>query len=267
MLSKNVAIVTGATRGIGRAIVERLSKEGMSCIMVGSRIESFEPMSKNPPTLLNQEQWHRGLAIDFAQWPKWIDENQFRGIHFSEKMESNEHQAVTGSWPLLKLEPGYELALLVNVAGITQASPSVLCSPLEMQKLMNINFFSAVSMCNAALRSMIRSRKRQSRAPCILNVSSVLGESSVDPVAGTSVYSATKAALAQYSRVLAAEVAGTGIRVHCVSPSLVPDTDMIQNLNDQARERLFAHFGDKPDTHIQTKDEIAAKVWQLYEES
>ncbi|CEP63927.1 3-oxoacyl-[acyl-carrier-protein] reductase (NADPH) LALA0_S09e05622g [Lachancea lanzarotensis] len=265
MSSQKVALVTGATRGIGRAIVDRLSREGMCCIMVGSKLESFRSMTENPPVLLHKEQWHRGLAIDLARWPHWVDEKQFSGIHFSKETHSSGHLPVSGTWPLLQLDTGYELAMLVNVAGIAQASPSVLCGPMEMQKMVNINFLSAVSMCNAAVRRMIRSRKRLDRAPCIVNVSSVLGDPGVYPVTGTSVYSATKAALAQYSRVLAAEVADTGIRVECVSPSLVPDTDMIQSLSPQARERLFAQFGENNDTHIQNKEEIATQIWELYE--
>ncbi|SCV05686.1 LANO_0H12948g1_1 [Lachancea nothofagi CBS 11611] len=254
-----VALVTGATRGIGRAIVDKLSSKGLCCIMVGSSMESFDLMRQKPLSISQDSQWHRGLAIDLAQWPYWTKQTSFSGVHFS---GTNETLHKNGKWSLLEMDNGYDLAMLVNCAGIVQASPSVLCGTEQMQRLTNVNLLSAISMCNIASRRMMRSRRHLVRAPCIINISSVLGDPNVDPMPGTSLYSASKAALAQYSRVLSAELSRAGVSVHCISPSLVPGTDMIQNLNSMARSRLEAQF-DAEKSH-QSPQQIAKHVWDIY---
>ncbi|CUS20522.1 LAQU0S01e08504g1_1 [Lachancea quebecensis] len=256
-----VALITGATRGIGRAIVDKLSSEGLSCVMVGSRKESFGPMKKSPPVICRESQWHRGLAIDLAQWPQWTHQDKFDGFHFSTAAGSHTYRCNDGAWPLLDFAPSSELALLVNCAGVTQASPALRCDASEIQQITNVNYLSAVSLCNMAAKRMLRSRKHLSRPPCIVNISSILGDPTAPVLTGTALYGASKAALAQFSRTLAAELARTGIRVHCLSPSLVAQTDMVRTLEDTSRARLQSTFGQFP---VQSPQDIASQVWELY---
>ncbi|SCU94488.1 LADA_0G08834g1_1 [Lachancea dasiensis] len=256
-----VAIVTGATRGIGRSIVDKLSSEGVCCIMVGSKLESFQHMHNNPVQLKGQMHWNRGIAIDLSEWPKWTQQTTYPGWHFSES-PGRRSQPQPGSWALLDFDYTlYDLALMVNCAGVTQASPSILYGTDAMQRLMNINFLSAASLCNIASKRMARSRRYLEYAPHIINISSVVASPTVTPVPGTSLYAGSKAALSQYSRVLSAELARAGIRVSCVSPSLVAETDMIRNLPAKAKSVLESYFGAE---HRQSPDDVASQVWDLY---
>lgn len=257
-----VALITGATRGIGRAIVDKLSAEGLSCLMVGSRKESFGPMTADLPVICRELQWHRGLVVDLAQWPQWTQQDRFDGFHFSSAPGARAYRCSDGAWPLLGLPPSSELALLVNCAGVTQASPALRCDASEIQRITNINYLSAVSLCNMAAKRMLRSRKHLSRPPCIVNISSILGDPATSALPGTALYSASKAALAQFSRTLSAELARAGIRVHCLSPSLVAQTDMVQTLEEDAKVRLESAFSQFP---AQSPQQIASQVWKLYD--
>lgn len=127
---------------------------------------------------------------------------------------------------------------------------------------MNINFLSTVSMCNLATRSMIRCRKHQGVFPLqIVNISSILGESDMI-VRGTSIYSASKAAVSQYSKVLSQEVSTLGIRVNTIAPGLVRDTDMIKNLSDSSQKGLMDII--TTDSYRSSPQEIASSVWSIY---
>lgn len=127
---------------------------------------------------------------------------------------------------------------------------------------MNINFLSTVSMCNLATRSLIRCRKNQGAFPLqIVNISSILGESDMI-VRGTSIYSASKAAVSHYSKVLSQEVSTLGIRVNTIAPGLVEDTDMIKNLSDSSQKGLMDIM--TTDSYRSSPQEIASSVWSIY---
>ncbi|SCU86285.1 LAMI_0D01288g1_1 [Lachancea mirantina] len=255
-----VAIITGASRGIGRAIVEKFASQGVCCVMVASKMQSFEAIRKALPPIVTGGQWHRGIAIDLNEWPSWADAENFEGFHREANAglgELHQTQKVSLFEYPHKL---YQLRALVNCAGITQTSVSLRTTAEETAALMKVNFLSAVTMCNMAARRMIRSRKHFPDAqPCIVNVSSVLGLPDTTPAPGTAVYSASKAALEQYSRVLAAELQPLGIRVASIEPGLVAGTDMVKNLDDSAQKRLANKLQSPAKV---TPEAIAQQVWQ-----
>lgn len=257
-----VAIVTGATRGIGRAIVQKLSSQGISCICVGSSRKSIANIKLGEHLqTVKEAQRHRSLAIDLSQWPQWTTEKNHFGIDYVPNR-------VESFFPLINFElwnspqQRYFLSLVVNCAGTTQTSLSLRTSAQEMQRIMNINFLSTVSMCNMATRSMIRYRNHQDTLPLqIINISSILGESDLT-VKGTSIYSASKAAVSQYSKVLSQEISTLGIRVNTIAPGLVSDTDMIKELDSTAHGALTDLMSDS--NHRSTPQQIAARVWSIY---
>ncbi|GAV54532.1 hypothetical protein ZYGR_0AM00700 [Zygosaccharomyces rouxii] len=257
-----VAIVTGATRGIGKAIVQELSGQGISCICIGSSKESIAGIRLGEHLqTVRENQRHRSLAIDLSLWPQWVTQKKHFGIDYSpHRLES--------TFPLMGFESWnsphqrYCLSLVVNCAGTTQSSISLRTSAEEMQRIMKINFLSTVSMCNLATRSMIRYRSHQGALPLqIVNISSILGETDL-AVKGTSIYSASKAAVSQYSEVLSQEVSTWGIRVNTIAPGLVHGTDMIKELEDSAQKTLADLMATS--NRISTPQEIASSVWSIY---
>ncbi|CAR30960.1 hypothetical protein ZYGR_0P02640 [Zygosaccharomyces rouxii] len=257
-----VAIVTGATRGIGKAIVQKLSSQGISCICIGSSRESIAGIKLGDHLQsVKENQRHRSLAIDLSQWPQWVAQKSHFGIeYYPQRLESMFPLMGFNSWN--SPHQRYCLSLVVNCAGTTQSSISLRTSTEEMQRIMNINFLSTVSMCDLATRSMIRQRSHSGALPLqIVNISSVLGETEL-AVKGTSIYSASKAAISHYSKVLSQEVSNWGIRVNTIAPGLVNGTDMIKGLDDTAQTALMNLMATS--NRRSTPQEIASSVWSIY---
>ncbi|QLG72188.1 hypothetical protein HG535_0C05420 [Zygotorulaspora mrakii] len=257
-----VAIVTGASRGIGKSIVNRLSREGISCIAIASSKKSIEGIKLDDPLMLiHEKQRHRSLAIDLSQWPQWTASEKHFGIDY--------HENKSGYFPLYDMwkdsDTIYQPTLLVNCAGITQQSLSVRTDVDTITKLMNVNFMSSVSLTNMTLKQMIKNRKRtradtRTNRPCIINICSVLATSDLT-VPGTSVYAASKAALSQYTKVVAQEVNPCNIAIVSISPGLVPATDMLKGLECDGQshlQKLASTFGTC------TPEQIASQVWDIY---
>lgn len=262
-----VAIITGATRGIGRAIVQELSSHGVCCVMIGSSMESLQSLEMAPPHFKHSQQWHRAISIDLATWPRWTEMSGFPGFEITH-VDGKVHQEPTllsfhdYSFWRDKHNAQYDLKLLVNCAGVTQTTASIRTSTEKMQQLLNVNFMSAVSMCNMFSRRVIRTKKDlEGPAPCIVNISSILGQHQGPIVAGTSIYSASKAAILSYSKVLGVELAPLGIRVECICPGLVPGTDMIKQLDPDTQKKLQTNFELRQPI---TSSNIASRVWRIF---
>lgn len=259
-----VAIITGASRGIGKAITRKLSQEGISCLAIASTRESIENIRIDDHLFyVNKNQRHRSLAIDLSQWPQWISKDKHFGIDYqSTHRPSNAFYSLfdmCSSWAQGNSDTKYCLDLLVNCAGVTQNSLGLRTSNEDITKIMNVNFMSCVSMCNLAIKQMLRSRKRYPFSPSVINISSILSEGDL-VVPGTSVYAASKAALTQYTKVIARESESWNISVSSLSPGLVKNTDMIGGLNATIQSQL-----DQIMNHEHTTtEEIASKVWHLY---
>ncbi|SJM88775.1 related to 3-oxoacyl-[acyl-carrier-protein] reductase [Zygosaccharomyces bailii] len=256
-----VALITGASRGIGKAIVQKLSRQGLSCICVASSKESISHICLGDHlSVTRKHQRHRSLAVDLARWPQWLSQKSYPGIDYLPLIQEGFFPLLdTRSWAVEQADVQYRLSLLVNCAGTTQSSISLRTDPLEAQRIMNINFMSSISMCNSTIRSMIRSRTDSSFPLQIINVSSVLGASDL-VIPGTSVYTASKAALSHYTKVLAQEILPLGIRVASISPGLVSKTDMIKGLDQSAQTKLKEIMKSK----VSTPEEIASQVWAIY---
>lgn len=263
-----IAIVTGATRGIGKEILKRLSSNGLSCLAIGSSKESISKIKVNEHLYYVKEgQKHRSLAIDLATWPQWGYNKKFTGIEYYSNSTTG-----WGEYPLFdKLNfknssdadsVKYYVSMLVNCAGITQESISLTTSPEEMQRILNVNFQSSVGMCNMVVRRMIKEQKFNFDKPKhIINISSVLGNSAIY-LPGTSIYSASKAALTQYTHILNEEVKTLGIMASVLNLGLIPDTSMIKNLNNQ---NGVPHHLHQLSFTTSTPDSVASQVLEIYQ--
>ena len=226
-----VAIVTGATRGIGKAISQKLLQKGLSCIMLGSTKESIKyvAMDKDYSQSKSLYQRHCAMAIDFKKWPHWLDCETYDGIEYFKNKPPLKQKYHTVFDPCDKWSTNelyYYVNLLINCAGLTQESLSVRTTASQMQDIMNVNFMSPVTMTNICIKQMMKSQRRrpelsnESAQLTIINISSILHSGEMK-VPGTSVYSASKAALSRFTEVLAREMEPRGVRCFAVSPGLV----------------------------------------------
>ncbi|QLQ80162.1 hypothetical protein HG537_0D01630 [Torulaspora globosa] len=257
-----VAVVTGASRGIGKAILKKFSSEGLSCVALASSKQSISNIKLGSHLhILHENQRHRSLAIDFSDWPRWTQSKKHYGIDYQPDCVASEFGLfdMLRSWS--SSENKYYLAVLVNCAGITQTTLSMRTDPIAMARIMNVNLMSCVSLCNMAIKQMVRDRKFVPIKPSIINIGSILGTESSPIMPGTSLYAASKAALNQYSKVLSKEICGLDIAVETVNPGLVPESDMIKTLDTKIQDQLRHSMG--PGTI--SSDKIASIIWDHYQ--
>lgn len=202
-------LVTGGSQGIGLAIAKRFAREGASLLLVSRNSTKLDAALALLPTV-DASQVHATAPFDLS-----------KGLKFTE--------ADLGT----KLT---SIDVLVNCAGVAQAS-LLLSTPSEtINQLVNLNLIGTINATQALLKPMIRRR-----SGCIINVSSVLGRRGVK---GTSVYAATKAGVTAFSRSLAVELSGRNIRVNSLCPGLV-DTEMAESVDESLREMFTAQSPSK----------------------
>ncbi len=212
-MQNKIALVTGATRGIGRAIAEELAAQGAFVIGTATSEKGAERIS----VYLGEK--GKGLVLDVA--------NQ-------ESIDSVLEQ--------IKKEVG-DIDILVNNAGITRDNLLMRMKDDEWFDIMQTNLTSVYRLSKAMLRSMMK--KRFGR---IITIGSVVG-SSGNP--GQSNYCAAKAGLIGFSKGLAKEVASRGITVNVVAPGFIA-TDMTEVLTDEQKASILTnvpagHLGEPKD--------------------
>ncbi|MGB5696644.1 MAG: 3-oxoacyl-[acyl-carrier-protein] reductase [Polyangiales bacterium] len=221
-LAGKIAIVTGGSRGIGRAISVALARAGAHVLI---NYRSNEEAATETLRLV-EAAGGRGelLGFDVAD-PESVD----RAI----KMAIDRHEGID---------------ILVNNAGISVDQLLLRVSAKELEKTWATNVNGAVYCAKACIRPMMK--KRWGR---IINVSSIVAESGN---AGQVVYASSKAALLGLTRSLAREVASRNVTVNAVAPGFI-DTDMTANLPDAARQGIIAQT---PLGRIGRPEEVAAAV-------
>ena len=197
-----VALVTGASRGIGKAIAEALSSDGFTVVGTATteagaqRIAGYLAAIDNAGT---------GLVLDVA------DDDSVNDVisHILDNFTA----------PLV----------LVNNAGITRDNILMRMKPQEWDDVMNTNLTALYRVSKACLRGMTKARWGR-----IVNITSVVGSMGN---AGQSNYAASKAGAEGFSRALARELGSRAITVNCVAPGFI-DTDMTRELPAEQRELL-----------------------------
>lgn len=223
-LSGQTGLVTGASRGIGRAIAEALGAAGATVVgtatsEAGARAISARLKDAGVPG--------GGLCLDVGSAEQ---------VASAVQTASDQFGAPT---------------LLVNNAGITRDGLLMRMPPDQWDAVINTNLTAVYRTCQACLRGMIKARYGR-----IINLTSVVAASG-NP--GQSNYAAAKAGLVGFSKSLAREVAARGITVNSVAPGFI-ETDMTAGLDEAQREALA---GNIPLGRMGRADEVAAAVVYL----
>jgi 3-oxoacyl-[acyl-carrier protein] reductase len=220
-LDGKVALVTGASRGIGAAIAQYLGKAGAT--VVGTATTD-----------------HGASAISIA-----LEQAGIKGTGMALDVTS------PGAVEALVKQIGEQFgapSILVNNAGITRDNLLMRMKEDEWDTVINTNLNAIYKLSKACVRAMTKARWGR-----IINISSVVG-SMGNP--GQANYSATKAGVEGFSRSLASEIGARGITVNSVAPGLI-DTDMTKELPEQQREVLLGRI---PAGRLGKPEEIAAVV-------
>ena len=217
-----VAVVTGAGRGIGHAIALRLASEG-------ARVASVSRTEANAQKTADEI---NGTRADAAR---------------SYSVDVSDHAAVQQAGARI-LEDFGRVDILVNNAGVTRDGLSMRMSIDDWDTVLNTNLKGAFNFVQAIQRSMIKQRSGR-----IINISSVIG---LIGNAGQANYAASKAGLIGFTKSLAREVASRGITVNALAPGLI-ETDMTAVLSEEIRKNILSKI---PLGALGQPDDIASAV-------
>jgi 3-oxoacyl-[acyl-carrier protein] reductase len=218
-----VALVTGASRGIGRAIASALARDGFRVVGTGTSDTSARAA----------DQALRDTAAPAGSRGAVLNVN-----------DAAAGDALIES--IVKQDGG--LHVLVNNAGITRDGLAMRMKDDDWAAVLDTNLSAVFRLCRAAMRPMMKQRHGR-----IVNVTSVVGAVGN---AGQANYAAAKAGVAGLTRALARELASRNITVNCVAPGFI-GTDMTDALTDAQRQALLAQV---PLGRLGTAEEVAAAV-------
>ena len=200
-IEKKNIIVTGASGGIGNAIIKKLNEVGANILASGTRIEKLEELKKNFENI-------KILKFDISQ---------------SDKIEEFIENATN--------ELGGSLDGIVNNAGITQDNLAIRMNLDEWQKVININLTSTFLMSKFAIKKMLKNKSGK-----IVNITSVVGHTGN---LGQANYTASKAGIVAMSKSLAIEYAKKNININCISPGFI-QTKMTDKIDDKFKELIIS---------------------------
>ncbi len=229
LLNEKIALVTGGTRGIGRAIVSELAREGADVAF----------------TFLNSQDAAREVQ-------EQVEAGGRRALAL--RVDARDATAVKASLHRALEELG-GLDLLVSNAGIVRPSSLPFMSDASWAEVLETNLTGCFSICRIFVQYLLKSR----RPGNIVTVASVAGLVGTE---GQTNYAASKAGIIAFTRSLAREVTRHGIRVNSVAPGFV-GTDMLGDIPD---ERLQAFIDDVPMRRLGRPEEVAAPVAFLLSE-
>jgi len=220
-LTGKVAVVTGASRGIGRAISEALARRGAFVAMTDI------------------------LGDAAAEAAREVAAAGFKAEGFAMDVASTESVQATIN---AIIERHTRLDILVNNAGIVRDNVAFRLKREDWDAVLSVNLTGTFTCSQAVLRTMMRQRSGR-----IINISSVVGQMGN---AGQSNYAASKAGIIGFSKALAREVAVRGITVNVVAPGLI-DTDMTRGLPEQVRNEWASKV---PLGRLGTAEDVATAV-------
>ena len=202
-LSGKLALVTGASRGIGKAIALELARQGAQ--VVGTATSEAG-------------------AVSITEY--------LSGAGAGMMLELRDGQQVSALLDAIQEKHG-KIYLLVNNAGITRDNLLLRMKDSEWDDIMDVNLKSVFRLSRGVLRDMMKAREGR-----IVNITSVVGESGN---AGQCNYAAAKGAVIAFTKSLAQEVASRNITVNCVAPGFI-ETDMTGALTEDQRKAAMQHI-------------------------
>jgi 3-oxoacyl-[acyl-carrier protein] reductase len=222
ILDKQIALVTGASRGIGRAIAIDLAKHGATVIGTATSDAG---------------------AAAISEYLKTVRADAGRGVVL------NVNDAVASAALIDEISKAMGgVSILVNNAGITQDQLAMRMKDEEWDAVIATNLSAVGRLSRAVLRSMMKAKYGR-----IINITSVVGSAGN---AGQMNYAAAKAGVAGMSRALAREIGSRNITVNCVAPGFI-DTDMTKALTEQQVAALLQQI---PAGRFGMPEDIAASV-------
>lgn len=213
-------IITGGTRGIGRAAAEMFLQNGCRVTAVFAGNETAADEFRNS--------W-AGFPLETVR----LDVSDYAAVEKFYREYDKTHSS---------------LEVLVNCAGIRRDSVVGMMSPADWNAVINVNLTGTFNMSKFAVHKMM-----QGRFGRIISITSPSGRVGI---AGQANYAASKAAQVAFSKTLAREVARRGITVNCISPGFI-ETDLIADLSDELRKEYKSQV---PSKRFGTPDEVAATI-------
>jgi len=216
-----VALVTGASRGIGKAIAQQLAAQGAIVIGTATTEAGAQAISAY---LQEQNAQGQGMALDVTQ-----------------------ADSIDGFLAQISAQFGAPV-ILVNNAGITRDGLLLRMKDSDWDAIINTNLTAIFRLSKACLKGMSKARWGR-----IINISSVVGQMGN---AGQCNYAAAKAGLEGFSRALAKEMGGRGLTVNCIAPGFI-DTDMTHALTEAQQATMLAQI---PANRLGQPEDIAHAV-------
>ncbi|MEE8150422.1 MAG: 3-oxoacyl-ACP reductase FabG [Nitrosomonadaceae bacterium] len=221
MLQNQIALITGASRGIGQAIALKLGKDGATVVGSATTVEGAKSISC------------------------YLNEAGIQGMGMV--LNVNDADQIGDVLAETRKKFG-EITILVNNAGITRDNLLVRMKDEEWDEIMETDLKSVFRLSREVLRAMMRARSGR-----IINISSVVGATGN---IGQANYAAAKAGVLGLSKSLAREVGSRNITVNCVAPGFV-DTDMTRALTEKQQRDLIQYV---PLARLGQSEEIASAV-------
>ncbi len=221
MLQNQIALITGASRGIGQAIALKLGKDGATVVGSATTVEGAKSISC------------------------YLNEAGIKGMGIA--LNVNDADQIRNNLAEIRKTFG-EITILVNNAGITRDDLLVRMKDEKLDEVIETNLKSVFRLCREVLRAMMRARSGR-----IINISSIVG---VTGNIGQANYAAAKAGVLGLSKSLAREVGSRNITVNCVAPGFV-DTDMTRALTEKQQQNLIQYV---PLARLGRSEEIASAV-------
>ena len=198
-----VALVTGASRGLGKAIATELAAKGYRLVLVARNAELLQALATQ--------------LLEVHQTQSWIY-----------SIDLSQPTAAIQVFDFLKQE-NILIDVLINNAGIMQNATLMTTTDDIIDAQLNTNLRTVITMSQAAIKHFVRKRKG-----CIINISSIVG---TNGGVGQAVYSATKSAIVGLTYTLAKELGPLGIRVNAIAPGFMA-TDMTAQYDEMHKEKM-----------------------------
>lgn len=220
-ISRPLALVTGASRGIGLAIANRLIRQGYRVVGTSTTPAGVDKLRDK---LRQADESSDAILVDLSD----VDGMRQQLSDFLAKFGTPE--------------------LVVNNAGITRDNLLLRLSESDWHEVINTNLSGVYHVCKILVKSMLKQRRGS-----LINISSVIGSTGN---AGQANYAAAKAGIEAFSRSLAQEIAARNITVNCIAPGFI-QTDMTDGLPESKKEAILASI---PSKRLGCVEDIAGAV-------